>query len=170
MEHYVAELIMEIKISKEPRNIIHRQFHLVYAANPKDAYRRALSLGKRYEDSYENPEGKRVQVKFHGIARLDELLDKLGDGAELTYDEYVGVTKREINELIPPKSKLQVFSKNTAYSRGLPNYASKVALEKLTKKSPALAAGPAARPGERPSTPARAGARGRTLKRKKRKS
>ena len=36
--------------------------------------------------------------------------------------------------------------------------------------SPALAAGPAARPGERPSTPARAGARGRTLKQKKRKS
>lgn len=44
------------------------------------------------------------------------------------------------------------------------------ALRPRGRVRPALAVGPAARPGERPSTPARAGARGRTLKAKKRKN
>ena len=44
------------------------------------------------------------------------------------------------------------------------------ALRSHDRARSALASGPAARPGERPSTPARAGARGRPLKAKKRKN
>ncbi|MCI0628623.1 MAG: DUF4288 domain-containing protein, partial [Acidobacteria bacterium] len=103
------------------------------ADSPDEAYEKAVALGKESELSYENPEGRAVTVRFRGLHELRVIYEKLEHGAELTYDEKIGVPEGDIQRQLTAKDQLAVF--DTAYDSDKPNYASKEVLEEIAKRA-----------------------------------
>lgn len=119
---FIAELIMEITVAGDSRNVIHRNHVLIKASSNEEAYLKANHLGHCAETSYKNPAGEAVKIKFIGVADLDEILDPLEDGAEVLFHYNVDVSKQELGSLIPEKGRLRAFSPRRR-SNG-PDYAS----------------------------------------------
>ena len=67
---YIGEIIEEITVEGEPRNVVHRNVRLLYADSPEEAYGKAQSLGKETEIAYVDPERKLVRTRFWGLAEL----------------------------------------------------------------------------------------------------
>jgi hypothetical protein len=109
-EWYLAELVVEILVEGDPRNVIWINLVLIHASSPEDGYEKALKRGKIEEQTYENPQGKSVVVTFKGLRDLLVIYDKLEDGAELSYSEQIGLTEEQVSNLITPKHQLGVFA------------------------------------------------------------
>ena len=119
---YIAELIMEITVTGDDRNVVHRNHFLISAGSNEEAYAKARSRGKSEETGYKNPAGEDVRITFIGIADLDEVDDELGDGAEVLFHYQVGVPKSELKSMIPEKNRLRAFA--TRSKAVGPDYAS----------------------------------------------
>jgi hypothetical protein len=124
---YLGELVLEIEVGTNGRNVVHRNLTLIRATSANDAYSKAIELGSESEVEYENPSGERVRIMFRGISKLNEIHDPLEHGAEILYEETIGVPEQTIKSLIPPKSSLAVF-RPIEPTRG-PDYSSKEVLE-----------------------------------------
>jgi hypothetical protein len=143
MEWYLGELVMEITVTGAIKNAVHKNLTLIRAAGAKAAYKKAISFGKKSETSYKNPQGQNVKIRFRGISKLEEMYDTFDDGAEMRFDEYVGVKPSEIRRWIPPKAQLQVFLKPKPFIEQEPDYrahyvvdmALTMSQKKKTKKS-----------------------------------
>ena len=122
-EWYIAEIVEEIIVANDDRNVIHRNLVLINAHSPDEAYNRAIALGKGGETEYENPLGQRVVIKFRGLSSLDVIHDLIEHGAELRFLESVSVPEAEIIKLLKSKEQLEVFQ-DIGPRRG-PDYASK---------------------------------------------
>jgi hypothetical protein len=110
-EWYIAEIVEEIRVDDDPRNVVLRNLTLIRADSPTEAYEKALRIGKKGEVEYDNPEAKRVRVSFRGISHLDVIPDKLEDGAELSFQSQHGVSQEEIAGIQCPKEELDIFRK-----------------------------------------------------------
>ena len=86
---YLADVILEIVVEGDPRNVVHVNMHLVEADSPDQAYEKALTLGRGSEQEYDNSDGKKVRTVFRGLRELDVIHGDLKDGAELAYSETV---------------------------------------------------------------------------------
>jgi hypothetical protein len=126
-EWYVAEIIEEIIVEDDARNVVHRNLVLVQASSPDEAHRRAVELGKQAEIAYQNPAGKKVWSKFRGLGELSVVHDALEHGAELRYSEDVSVPEERIAKLIKAREELSVF-REIESSRG-PDYSCKEILD-----------------------------------------
>ncbi len=122
-EWYIAEIIMEIIVEGDPRNVVHRNLLLINAHSPDEAYERAQDLGREAESEYQNPADKRVVIRFRGLVVLNVIHDKLEHGAELRYSEDIGVPEAKIAELVKSKEQLSAF-RAIERSKG-PDYACK---------------------------------------------
>jgi hypothetical protein len=120
---YVAELVQEITVEGDSRNVIHKKLMLIRADGPDQAYEKAVKLGRESENSYENPEGRKVQFRFRGLSELMVVYDEISDGAELLYEQKVGVPNEQIERWIQPKERLSSF-RSIEVSDG-PDYSSK---------------------------------------------
>jgi hypothetical protein len=133
---YIADLLEEITISGESKNVLHRNSILIRADSPEEAYEKAGNFGRNSETSYLNSKNQNVSIKFRGIAELDVIRDQLEDGAELMYTERIGVAEDEITKLIPRKEQLGIF--RPIKPSPAPDYGSKevrqAALEMMRKK------------------------------------
>lgn len=128
---YLADLVIEHKIGGDTRNVVHINTVLVRANSPEWAYARAIKLGQEAEYEYENADGKMVQVVFHGLRNLNVIHGKLRHGAELIYEEKIGLQEKRIAKLISPKSRLGVFEERRKPSRDAPNYMPKDIMDKM---------------------------------------
>lgn len=122
-EWYVAELVQEITVEGDDRNVVHRNLVLVRAQSPEEAFSKANELGRNGEGKFPNPSGKQVLVRFRGLCSLDVVHDKLEHGAELVYSESIGMPESEITRLLVSKEELGAFngvrvSKGPDYSSG----------------------------------------------------
>jgi hypothetical protein len=137
---YVAELIDEITVEGDLRNLVHRNLTLIRADSPEEAYEEAMQQGERAQCDYENPAGQRVRIRFHGLGALNVIYDELGHGTELLYEERIGVSGEEIAAWVRPKEQLAVF--RPIQSTMGPDYSSKevvdAAEELLRKPKPDL--------------------------------
>jgi hypothetical protein len=106
---YLADIVMEITIQGDSRNVVHVNTTLVRADSPNEAYDRAQELGKQGETSYENSHGQAVAIRFRGLRSLEVVYDELEHGAELTFSERIAVPEDEITKLITAKEQLEVF-------------------------------------------------------------
>lgn len=106
---YLAELVMKIVVEDDPRNVVHQNVVLVRAATPDEAYEKALHFGKNGETSYENPDGKSVQISFEGLSDLDLIDEELEDGAELTFHYKVNVSEEQLRSIVRPRDRLRAF-------------------------------------------------------------
>src|SRR5262249_18483659 len=125
------EIIEEIQVEGEPQSIAHINFTLVRADSPKEAYDKAIELGKELECSYKNTDSKFVTIIFRGLRDLNVIHDELEHGAELIYQEKIDLTSEQIVQMVREKGQLSIFLPMIA-SKGL-NYMPKDIAEELEK-------------------------------------
>jgi len=118
---YLADVVLEHVIEGERRNLVHVNTHLVEAASPEEAYKKARKLGREHQHRYLNTDGMRVRVKFRGLRELNVIHDDLEDGAELSYEEVVAVPESKLKRWARSKRDLGVFAPRRP-RRGGPNY------------------------------------------------
>ena len=111
-EWYLAELVQELTVKDDPRNLIWRNLTLVHAHSPDEAYERALALGRESETEYQNPAGKLVAIRFRGISYLDVIHDPLEHGAELLFSSECDVPPEQVRGLLRSKEELDLFRPN----------------------------------------------------------
>ena len=68
-----------------------------------------FQLGQSGDTEYLNPAGKLVTIRFRGLSFLDVICDPLDHGAQLSFQSNVGVTAEELERLLLPREKLQLF-------------------------------------------------------------
>lgn len=128
-EWFLATLIMEITVEGEARNVVHRNLYLVSGCSLEEVYHKALRLGNASENTYENPAGRLVRHNFRGIAQLEALVDcEPEDGAELAFEQDIGVPENEIRASIPSRDRLRAFSQPHPPGNDVPDYSSRDAL------------------------------------------
>ena len=128
-EWYIANLVMEITVSGARSNVVHRNLVLISASSPEEAYIKAAENGRSAETEYKNLKDQLVQIRFRGIAQLDVLYEPLADGSELNFEERLAVTEPEIQAMIPPKERLNIFTPPTPGLDKDPDYRSAAVIE-----------------------------------------
>ena len=128
---YVAEIVEEITVQDDPRNVIHQNLVLVRANSPDEAYEKAIKIGEGGETSYDNPSGKTVRIRFRGLSKLEKLEEELEDGAELTFRYKVGVSEEELRSMVRSRERLAVF-RPPEQAEG-PDYSSREVLAMLER-------------------------------------
>jgi hypothetical protein len=108
-EWYLAEIVQELTVADDPRNVVWCNLTLVHASSPEDAYARAISLGESGDTEYLNPAGKLVTIRFRGLSHLDVIHDALEHGAELMFHSNVGVGPDDLQKLLRSKEELHLF-------------------------------------------------------------
>src|SRR5215472_1214910 len=108
-EWYLAEIVEELTVADDPRNVVWRNLTLVHANSPEDAYERALRLGHSGETEYLNSAGKLVTTRFRGLSFLDVIHDPLEHGSELVFHSNIGVSPDELRKLLRSKEQLELF-------------------------------------------------------------
>jgi len=106
---YLATMIQEITVEGESRTVVHKNYVLIRGDSPESAFTEAQELGKSSEVSYSNPLGRLVQIRFRGLSELNVIYDELEHGAELYYEELLGLSETQIEGLLRPKKDLAVF-------------------------------------------------------------
>lgn len=112
-EWYLAEIVQELTVADDPRNVVWRNLTLVHANSPDDAYEQALHLGRSGDTEYQNPSGKLVTIRFRGLSFLDVIHDPLERGAELMFQSNVGIASDDLQKLLLSKEQLPLFRPNT---------------------------------------------------------
>jgi hypothetical protein len=107
---YIAEIVLEIHVEDDPRNVVHLNSILVEANSPDEAYEKALVFGSEQESEYRNSAGHLVRFTFRGLRDLAVIHDGLEDGSELFYDQKIGITEKRIRRLVSKRDKLSVFA------------------------------------------------------------
>ena len=128
---YLAQIVNEITIEGEARNVVHLNTTLVRADSPLEAYERAIELGKQGETGYRNLSDKQVGIHFRGLHSLDVICDNLEHGAELSFIERIGVPKEEVAKLVTAKEQLAVFKPITRSKA--PDYRCKEVVEQALR-------------------------------------
>ena len=136
---YLAEIVQQITVEGDPRNVVHTNLVLVRADSPEDAYLRAMELGTAGEQSYENIDGKCVTFRFRGLHDLNVIFGEMEHGAELIYSENMDFNESAIQDWVTPKEELGIFLPITPFSRTeLRNYVSRDVVEALYERFPNL--------------------------------
>jgi hypothetical protein len=133
---YLADIVEEIRVEGDRRNVVHTNLILVRADSPDEAYERAMALGKRGNTKYRNPEGKIVTIRFRGLKELNVIHDELEHGSEIAFSRDVGVSETKIKNWILPRRKLEVFAPIRPHQG--PDYASADVIEMVYERSPHL--------------------------------
>jgi len=116
MTWFLAQLVIEICIADEPRNVVHINSHLVRAKSSTEAEKKANKIGKECATSYKNTDGKKVKFTFRGIRDLYELIDGVSDGAEIIWEEHFGIKEDKIQYWLDRTKRKTRIKKNS------PNY------------------------------------------------
>ena len=133
---YLADIVQQITVEGDPRNVVHTNLVLVRADSPEEAYEKAIELGTAGEQSYENMDGKLVTFRFRGLRDLNVILGELQHGTELIYGENRDMDESAIQNWVTPKEELGVFLPIQT-STGL-DYGPRDVLEKVYEEFPDL--------------------------------
>src|SRR4051794_12837472 len=132
VEWFLAEIIMEITVEGDDRNVVHNNWTLVRANSADDAFKRAIELGEAQANEHVNPEGKTVRFAFRGLKDLHVIYDELEHGSEVLFEETVSVEETQLQRLLKPKDRLSAFIPHAPGRRkGVPDYGAKGVVEKL---------------------------------------
>src|SRR5205085_2500429 len=121
MPWYLADVVLEVSIEDDPRNVVHVNTILIEGDSPETAYLKAMEMGGASEQEYLNTADKIVRIVFRGLRELSLIHDELQDGAELTYRESVDVPVEQLRQWVLPKEQLRAFAPDKDRS-GSPNY------------------------------------------------
>ena len=130
---YIADLVMECQIEGEPRNVVHVDIVLVRADSPEEAFQKAEQLGKEGENSYLNPNNQQVIWLYRGLRDLQVIHDELEHGAELMYEEKIGISEDEVQAIVRAKSQLNVFKPYKPRDISKPDYSSQEVMDQVQR-------------------------------------
>jgi len=130
---YIADLVMECQIEEEPRNVVHVNIVLVHADSPEEAFQKAEKLGKEGENSYLNPNNQKVIWLYRGLRDLQVIHDELEHGAELMYEEKIGISEDEVQAIVRAKSQLNVFQPYKPRDTSKPDYRSQEVMDEVLR-------------------------------------
>jgi hypothetical protein len=130
---YIAELVMEFQIEGDSHNVVHVNIVLIRADSPEEAFEKAEQLGREAEDTYKNPDNRTVTVTYRGMRALNVIHDELEHGAELMYEEKIGVCEDKLQAMLTPKSELAIFRPWQPKDSSVPDYSSKEVMEKVRR-------------------------------------
>jgi hypothetical protein len=132
-EWFLAQLVEEFRVEGHRRNVVHVNYILIKARTPREAYRKAMRLGKGGNSRWRNPKGELVIHRFLGLRELDVIHDPLEHGCEIMFDERLGMTDANTRKLVRKKLDLEAFlpirSRPTR-----PDYSSKKIMDKVTEE------------------------------------
>ncbi len=128
---YLAWLVQEITVEGDPRNVVHTSTRLIHAGSAEEAYEKAIRLGEEEQTTYENSEGKQVRIVFRGLTDLNVIHEELADGAELTFQEEVGISDEEVAQMLTARADLTVFREDDEENPDIPNYIDKEVAEEF---------------------------------------
>lgn len=127
-EWFLAQLVEEFQVQGCKRNAVHINYVLIRANTPSDAYQKALEIGKRANQTWKNPDGKRVRHRFVGLRDLDVIHEPLEHGCEIMFVERLGVSTPGLRKLVRRKEALEAF-RPIRPRKGRPDYSSKEILD-----------------------------------------
>jgi hypothetical protein len=133
---YIAQIVEEIRVQGDRRNVVHTNQTLIRADSPVEAYNKAIAIGKQGNTRYKNQEGKTVTIRFRGLRDLNVIYDGLEHGAEINFARDVAVSETKIKSWILPKEKLEVFAPIRPHKG--PDYGSAEVIEEVYKRWPRL--------------------------------
>lgn len=133
---YLADIVLEITVEGDARNVIYTNLILIRADSPEDAYQKAMEIGTANEASWENIDGKQVTFSFRGLRDLNVIHGELEHGTELSYSEDMDMDEASIQKWVTPKDELGVFSPIDP-STG-PDYRSSDIVEQIYEEFPQL--------------------------------
>lgn len=130
VEWFVADLVKEIRVQGYTRNIVHINYVLIQARTPAEAYRKAVKLGKRLNQTYRNPQRKTVTIRFLGLHNLDAIFEPLEHGCEIMFVERLGIGRAGLRKLVRRRRELQAFMP-IRHRNGRPDYSSKEIMDEV---------------------------------------
>lgn len=132
---FIAEIVEEITVKDDPRNVVHVNHNLIRADSPEEAYNKALELGRSGETQYENSKGKQVSVRFRRLRNLLVVYDELEHGAELMFEESIGMSSLDLQKMLKPKEEIEAFIpwQPSDFSKQ-PDYGSKEIIEEVERR------------------------------------
>jgi hypothetical protein len=129
---YIAEIVEEIRVEGDERNVVHKNLVLIRADSPDQAYQRSLEIGQRSESTFQNPDGKSVTSHFRGLSYLNVISEALEDGTELLYERKIAIGEDEIRKWVRQRGELELFEDRKDVI-DLPNYSSKDVVDDAIK-------------------------------------
>jgi len=135
---FLAEIVQEITVEGDPRNILHTNTVLVRADSAEEAYQKAMELGVAGEQSYKNPDGNVVTFRSRGLHDLNVIHDELVHGAELIYSEAMNLDESAVQKWITAKDDLGVFRTIIPGTGTGPDYRFGEVMQKLYEHFPHL--------------------------------
>lgn len=107
---FLAQVVVELRVEKEPGVVGHINYHLIRANSAQGAYRKAVKVGRHNDNTHVNRNGHRVTARFLGLRELTPVWDEdPGDGAEVYYEEVDAPGPSPIRRLVRPKRQLSAF-------------------------------------------------------------
>jgi Domain of unknown function (DUF4288) len=82
---------------------------LIQAKNRDEAYRKAMTRGRRSEGSPAQINSRSGRWRFEGLISLLPIYEELRDGAEVRWKEHANVTVRKVKSWIRQKKELETF-------------------------------------------------------------
>ena len=79
---YIAELVEELILDANVRNVIHRKTRVIFADSAEDAYEKALSLSSEHETTYLNQTHKSAQTRYWSLNELNLLQEEQAHAAQ----------------------------------------------------------------------------------------
>lgn len=73
---YIAELVEELILDGNVRNVIHRKTRVIFADSQEDAYEKALSLSQEHEVTYLNQTHNSPQTRYWSLNELNLLQEE----------------------------------------------------------------------------------------------
>jgi hypothetical protein len=68
---YLADIVEEIRVGGDRKNVVHTNQVLVRADSPEEAYKNAIALGKRGNTKYWNPKREDSHDQIPGAERTE---------------------------------------------------------------------------------------------------
>jgi len=110
---YIVEIIEKCEPvlrneSQDLRRVLtYGNHHLIKAKSPKEAYRKAVKLGKENEYKFINTHQVEMEWIFVGIGDLLPIYEEnIEDGCELMWANYGNISNRRANRLVYTESEL----------------------------------------------------------------
>ena len=113
---YIAELVEELILGGNVRNVIHRKTRLIFADTHDDAYEKALSLSTEQEITWLNQKHESSQTRFWGLSELN-LLKQASETPAKEKPRHVRPHFRQSDKLTPE----QIIALMSIPVSGLPN-------------------------------------------------
>jgi len=112
---FIAELIEELILSGNVRNVVHRNTRVIFADSHQDAFEKALALSTEHESSYLNQKHDAPQTRYWCFHELNLLSDESASKVETKKPR---PHFRRSDNITPEQVALLMAS---AHQGGLPN-------------------------------------------------